>query len=214
MTTADRKALRKLAEAATPGPRKAAVDLFDIDDEIVAVVDGAGDMLFRCGTGVEPYRGPEDPDGWTAVDSVKRDARWKQAHATQAMADATFIAAANPTAVLSLLDEVERLERELADQRTIAEVATTAAERRGTQRDVAIARAEKAEATVAQLRDMLDVRHGYEASVVIGSYCAENTALRERAEKAEAELAELRRHNAERVEMTERRGAWRDKEEP
>jgi hypothetical protein len=110
----DTKRLRELAELATPGPWTHDVDCFGPDDEIDAVVSNANvDLLFTSGTDIALHRG--SGAAWTDEDDAKRDRQWAQARASQAYADAAFIAAASPTAVLALLDEIERLRAECRD---------------------------------------------------------------------------------------------------
>jgi len=108
--TIDRDALRRLCEAATPGPYVAEVDIFD-GDVWEAIVSNAGtSILFTAGTDVPVHHGVLN-GAWSAEDSRMRDEQCAKAKQSQAMRDAQFLAAAR-TAIPELLDECERLEAE------------------------------------------------------------------------------------------------------
>jgi len=115
--TVDVTKLRALCEAATPGPWKHDLDMFDIDDGYEAcVADDHVELLARIDTGVECHKGGEK---WTSADSAERDARCVHARSSQAMRDAALIAAAR-TALPACLDEIEHLRAALAEALDIA----------------------------------------------------------------------------------------------
>lgn len=89
--TEDTMTLRKLAEAATPGPWQE--EGRDVDhDKMLARGDNPGDSV-GLGCDVE---GP--PEGWMRGQFHRH-------------ADAAYIAAANPAAILRLLDRLEAVEK-------------------------------------------------------------------------------------------------------
>lgn len=94
--------LRELAAAATPGPWKHDLDMFDSDVGLVALVHDDKDLLIEIGTDLTIA---EPADGsWTDEDSKRRDAQWTKARWGQEYRDAAYIAAANPQAVIALID--------------------------------------------------------------------------------------------------------------
>ena len=117
----DVKALKELAEAATPGP-------WDYDVEKNEGDYGAGE---DCSSGFDSYA-ICDEKGQTLFDSLNSDAACVQdgydgdyfrAWDEVAERNAKFIAAANPAAVLELIGNIEALEariRELEQQPTEA----------------------------------------------------------------------------------------------
>lgn len=83
----DLQKLRALAMAATAGP-------WDMQTGVYADPDGDDDLSFARGPMIKRDSG----DTWNG--------RWRQ----QARANANFIAAANPTTILALLDRIDELE--------------------------------------------------------------------------------------------------------
>ncbi len=118
MTEEDITKLRALAEAATPGPWIAEVDAFDHEEISAVVADAKTNLLFTSGCDVSMHH---SNDAWSTEDSRLRDAQWEKAKASQAMRDATYIAACSPDVVRGLLDrlrdaqdEISRLGRQLS----------------------------------------------------------------------------------------------------
>jgi hypothetical protein len=96
VTNNELKRLRKLAEAATPGPWDASIDLERPDDVRVCYVRDGKHCDWCVSLSGECVEGTRE---WTP-ETLQR---WR--------ADAAFIAAANPTAVIALLDAVEGYQR-------------------------------------------------------------------------------------------------------
>lgn len=93
--------LRRLAKAATPGPWHTP-DSRRLGGAISAMIDGRDCQVASV-------------DGQAAMFDHRAEA------ATIALANAAFIAAANPATVLALLERVERAERELAGIREVSD---------------------------------------------------------------------------------------------
>lgn len=154
---ADHSTLRKLATAATPGPWEAELDCFSEADKIEAVVSTEGTrMLFSSGTDVPLHR--QAGARWTEDDELKRDAQWAKARETQELRDAQYIAAANPSAVLALLDELDEARAEVAELRSRlagAEAANAADTERLTEHSELSGHID----TVEQCRDWIEHEH-------------------------------------------------------
>lgn len=106
--------LRKLAEAATPGP-------WDVDTQFNDGRDGAGGELYCSFTSYVVGCGPSH--AWKSIaDTTNSDVQNIEtdgdAHGTKSLDEqgrrnAYFIAAANPTAVIALLDEIDQLKKDV-----------------------------------------------------------------------------------------------------
>lgn len=103
VTTPDLDALRELAEKATPGGWR------------VGFNDGSGKGEGSEGCWVSTV----DEDEQTVVRGGRED--WGVPVGVPNAADARFIAAANPQAILSLLDEIDRLRAALEEMRVAFE---------------------------------------------------------------------------------------------
>jgi len=100
--------LRALASAATPGPWESDLDICDSEEGIVALVfDGEYRLFASLATDVVIKQRGET---WTEEDTKRRDEYWRFARSSQELRDAQYIAAANPQAVLALLDRIGELE--------------------------------------------------------------------------------------------------------
>lgn len=103
MTMTDLKALRAIAEAATPGPWKP-----------------------RRMPGASPYEDAQfivGTDGGDQIADCYDNTRHTDAQSTS---NATYIAAFNPAQAIALLDEVELLERLLGEACELADMAASA----------------------------------------------------------------------------------------
>ena len=105
---------KAICEAATQGPWTADLDMFSVDDGIVALVSDVGTHLLFTGstdilTIVPQKRGLDmDDRPYTADDEAFKNAAWVQAKDSQALKDAIMMAAAR-TRWPAALAEVERL---------------------------------------------------------------------------------------------------------
>ena len=106
----DLAALERHARGATQGQWSADLDMFSTEEGIVAsICDEKVKMLVKIETG-ERVLGA---DPWKDADSVRRDAAWARARASQEMRDAEYIAAASPGVVLALINELRAARRKL-----------------------------------------------------------------------------------------------------
>lgn len=98
--------IRKRAEAATSGPWTADLDMFDMNEGIVACVTDEGvNLLATIATG----KLIQVAEPWTEELTRLRDEQWRSARDGQELRDAAFIAHARED-VPYLLGEVERLQ--------------------------------------------------------------------------------------------------------
>lgn len=110
--TLDIETLRALALKATAGPWSADLDMFDSNEGIVCLVsDPTCELMAILGTDLVI----ESAEPWTAEAEAAKNAQWRKARETQQLRDAAYIAAANPQAVLALLDRIAALEAGLRE---------------------------------------------------------------------------------------------------
>lgn len=110
MSEASKKARALLGEANLP-PLTADLDMFSVEDGIVALVaDAESTILISIGTDLI-VEGPPDGEPWTDEHSRKRDEQWIKAKSGREMKAARLIARA-PSLLAELCEEVERVEKE------------------------------------------------------------------------------------------------------